>query len=514
MNDLHRNVWLRLILGLTLVGLQPSLVCADTLDTIQARGRLLWGADSEGGGPYVYPDPADPNRMTGFEVELATLLARELGVQSQFVQAPWANLPQLLGTGGIDIILNGYELTPARAGLMLATQPYYIYELALVARRDNAEIRGWEDLAKGPAGKNRDRLKVGVLSPSGAETYLNAHYADDIQIIGYDGNADAMQEVVTGKLDATVADLPVVIFFRDRFAALHQVGRPAGRGYYVMYVRPGDQRLRDALNRALDKLLKSGELQAIYERYGIWSKTQEELAGLSGKGPEDLGIKATRLRGWEAIRSRGPLLVEAAGMTIFLACVSMPLAMILGMAVALGRMYTPPPLRWLFVAYVELLRGTPLMLQLFVIFFVPPQFGIKIPAIYAAIAGLAINYSAYEAEIYRAGIQAIPRGQTEAALALGMTPALAMRRIILPQAMRIVVPPVTNDFIAMFKDTSVCSVITVVELTKEYSLQINDTGATLELASLTALLYLLMSVPLAHLANRLEKRMRRVGNGG
>jgi len=130
-------------------------------------------------------------------------------------------------------------------------------------------------------------------------------------------------------------------------------------------------------------------------------------------------------------------------------------------------------------------------------------------AVAAAVAGLAINYSAYEAEIYRAGLQAVPRGQTEAALALGMSQSLALRRVVIPQAARIVVPPVTNDFISLFKDTSICSVITVMELTKQYTVQQNNTGATLELAALTALLYLAMSIPLARLASYLEKRLAR-----
>jgi polar amino acid transport system substrate-binding protein len=250
-------------------------------------------------------------------------------------------------------------------------------------------------------------------------------------------------------------------------------------------------------------------LQRLYQKYGIWNETQQELSSLASTGDRELGIRATELGGWAVIRSRGWLLVEAAGMTILLACCAMPLAMALGLAVAVGRMFGPPPLRWLLVAYVEILRGTPLMLQLFVIFFLLPEIGIRIPAFYAAVAGLAINYSAYEAEIYRAGLQAVPRGQMEAALALGMSPALALRRIVIPQAVRIVIPPVTNDFIAMFKDTSVCSVITVMELTKQYSVQRNDTGATLELAALTALLYLLMSLPLSRLAVVLERRLAR-----
>jgi len=194
---------------------------------------------------------------------------------------------------------------------------------------------------------------------------------------------------------------------------------------------------------------------------------------------------------------------------VFLSIVSFPLAILIGIGVAIGRLYGP----WLIAKplglYVEVLRGTPLMLQLYAIFFLLPKIGLALPALAAGIAGLAINYSAYESEIYRAGLQAIPRGQMEAALALGMTPALAIRRIILPQAFRIVIPPVTNDFIALFKDTSVCSVITIVELTKRYSILALSTGAIVQLAAITAILYMLMSFPLSVVARYSERRLDR-----
>jgi polar amino acid transport system substrate-binding protein len=281
----------------------------------------------------------------------------------------------------------------------------------------------------------------------------------------------------------------------------------------VAFVRTTDQPLGDALDAALDALLADGRLRQLYEKYSLWNEAQYALSTLGGATDDALGVHATRMRGWSAIRSRGWLLVEAAGMTVLLACVSMPLAMLLGLLVALGRTYGPAPLRWLMIGYIEFLRGTPLMLQLWIIFFLLPELGLAIPAFGAAVAGLAINYSAYEAEIYRAGLQAVPRGQVEAALALGMSPALTIRRVVIPQAVRIVIPPVTNDFIALFKDTSVCSVITVVELTKQYSIQANNTGATLELGAMTALLYLLMSLPLSRLATILERRFaRRVAN--
>ncbi|MEX0978736.1 MAG: ABC transporter substrate-binding protein/permease [Pirellulales bacterium] len=499
------------LLALLFCTLGAAAARGDTLEEIRQRGTLIWGADAEGGGPYVYPDPANPRAMVGFEAELADAVAGELGVKAQFFQGPWHNLPAVLGTGLIDVVLNGYELTDSRAARMDHTRPYYIYQLVLLGRRDNRSLSSWDDLRTG--GPDGRKFKVGVLQASAAQAYLEANFSDTVRVVVYEGTTDSMREVETGKLDATLADLPAAVFYADRFAALEPIGQPVDRGYYVMLLRQGDTALCDALNRAIDKLLADGRLEKIYKRYGLWNDLQGELTKLSGKSDEELGIRAEKLGGWAVIKSRGRLLVEAAGMTILLASVSMPLAMILGLAVALLRMYGPAPLRWAAIGYIELLRGTPLLLQLYVIFFLLPEIGLAIPAFFAAVAGLAINYSAYEAEIYRAGLQAVPRGQMEAALALGMSQWQALRRVVIPQAARIVVPPVTNDFINMFKDTSICSVITVMELTKQYTVQQNNTGATLELAAMTALLYLAMSIPLARLASHLEKRLNRRPKG-
>ena len=127
----------------------------------------------------------------------------------------------------------------------------------------------------------------------------------------------------------------------------------------------------------------------------------------------------------------------------------------------------------------------------------------------AAILGLALNYSAYESEIYRAGLKAVPLGQFEAAVSLGLTKWQALRHVLVPQAVRIVMPPVTSDFIALFKDTSVCSAITVIELTKRYSVLALSTGRIVELAVVTAVIYLCMSWPLAVLSRWFESRLER-----
>jgi polar amino acid transport system substrate-binding protein len=167
------------------------------------------------------------------------------------------------------------------------------------------------------------------------------------------------------------------------------------------------------------------------------------------------------------------------------------------------------------------LRGTPLLLQLYVLFFLLPQAArwigwqplitlSTLPPFIVGVLGLAINYSAYESEIYRAGLVAIPRGQLEAALSLGMTRGTAVRRIILPQAIRLVVPPVTNDFIALFKDTSICSVILITDLTGLYYQNKYDRDIAMQLALVVGILYFAMSYPLSLLARRLERQQQSV----
>jgi polar amino acid transport system substrate-binding protein len=229
--------------------------------------------------------------------------------------------------------------------------------------------------------------------------------------------------------------------------------------------------------------------------------------------PDPLLAKSASPSGLDAVRERGWLLVQAATITVALSCLAMPLAIGIGLSAALLRLYGNRVLAKIAGLYVEVVRGTPLVLQLYVIYFLIPEFAaflipgsqFSISAFWSAVLGLAMNYSAYEAEIYRAGLQAVPKGQMEAAMALGMPRNLAIRRILIPQATRIVIPPVTNDFIALFKDTAACSVITVVELSKEYYIHARDTQAVVSLGLLTAFLYLAMSYPLSVLAGRLEK---------
>jgi polar amino acid transport system substrate-binding protein len=476
----------------------------DGLARVGSTHALVYGSDKEGGGPYIFPDPDAPRAVTGFEVEMMSMLARELGARAKFSQGQWDRLLQNLDAGLIDVVANGYEWTDTRGRNYLATRPYYVYQLQLMAPR-GGRIDGWPALmTTAPGGR---KWKVGVLVQSAADTYAAENGGGHVEVVRFDGATDAMAAVVNGQIDATLQDLPAALYYRDRYPSLALTGDPVGRGYYVLYFRRGDAPLRDAVDHALGTLIASGKLRALYERYGLWNPAQDELASLT-VGSLQVS-SAEQPHGWALIRRYAPLLLDASVVTIVLSVTSMPLAMAIGLFVALGRLYGPAPLRTVLTGYVELLRGTPLMLQLYVLFYL-----LKLPPWAAGIGGLAINYSAYEAEIYRAGLQAIPPGQMEAALALGMSRMMALRRVVVPQAVRIVIPPVTNDFIALFKDTSVCSVITLIELTKQYSILANSTGGVVEFAVATSVLYMAMSVPLSWFSRWSERRLSASGAKG
>ncbi len=463
---------------------------------------LRWGGDRSGGGPHIYEKGSE---LVGFEVELADYLARQLGKRSEFVQGKWDKLPRLLNRGDIDLVLNGYEWSAEREQIWASTIPYYLYELVLLGRADDASLVGWDDLRARPG---QSRKRVGVLSASAAERYVVKAFGDDVELMPFKDVTNVMRLVEQQQLDATVQDLPIAQHYGPEFPRLRRRGQPVEPGYYVIFVRRADTELRERLNQALRQARRDGTLRRIYEHYGIWTADQERLGEVAETWPPE---SPAAEESWADLLHYVLTLIAAAGTTVLLSSLSMPLAMLLGLLVAIGRLYGP---RWLgppLLGYVEFLRGTPLLLQLYVIYYVLPEYGVHLPAFWAGVLGLAINYSAYEAENYRAGLLAIPKGQMEAALALGMSKGTALRRVIVPQAVRIVIPPVTNDFIALFKDTSVCSVIAVTELSGRYDQLYNDhPRLVLELGLLAAGLYLLMSYPLSLLARRLERRFPRV----
>jgi polar amino acid transport system substrate-binding protein len=292
----------------------------------------------------------------------------------------------------------------------------------------------------------------------------------------------------------------------DVIARRYGLGRPhlrlaatVGEGEYAIAVRPDHTALLEAVDGALAAARADGELQAILTRWGLWNARQEALA--TATPPAPLPPSGGRLTWTELV-----LFLRAAGVTLVVSAAAMGLAVAGGLGLSIARRYGARPLRAAATAYIELFRGTPVLLQLYVLYYgLAPL--LPLDAFTAAVLGLGLNYAAYEAELYRAGLEAVPGGQTEAALALGFSRGQALRRIVLPQALRIALPGIANDFIALLKDSSLVSVITVVELTKQMTITAVDLRGWLVPGLVCAALYLALSYPLARLARRLERRL-------
>jgi polar amino acid transport system substrate-binding protein len=189
----------------------------------------------------------------------------------------------------------------------------------------------------------------------------------------------------------------------------------------------------------------------------------------------------------------------------------MIVAVFAGFVLAVCRIFGPPPARWFATAYIEVIRGTPLLIQLLFIFYGLPIIGIRFSPFLASVLGLGLNYAASEAENYRAGLLAVPAGQWQAAYALGLTQSKTLRLIIVPQAIRFVLPPLTNDFIALLKDSSLVSALTMVELTGAYHRLATETFDYFGAGLLVALIYLLLGLPFVRLARWTEERLGRSG---
>jgi His/Glu/Gln/Arg/opine family amino acid ABC transporter permease subunit len=198
-------------------------------------------------------------------------------------------------------------------------------------------------------------------------------------------------------------------------------------------------------------------------------------------------------------------LLEGLPETVKVAIAALIFALIFGLIVALFRLARWRLLRWPAIVYVEAFRGTPALVQLFVIYFGLPDLGFQPSPFQAAIVGLGLNGAAYISEVYRAGIESIHRGQMEAALSIGMTPARAMRYIILPQALRTMLPPLTNFAIVLLKDTALVFTVGILEIMAISRQLVTETLQSGIIYPMAGVIYLCMTIPMARLAARLER---------
>ena len=377
-----RVISLLLGLGLLIYWALPARSGGSGLDRIQKRGYLLWGSDAEGGAPYVFPDPKDPSRLVGFEADLADAIARELGVTARQAQNAWDSLIPALERGDSDVVINGIEITPQRREKVLFSAPYYIYTEQLVVRKDETRIQELNDL--------RGR-KVGTLSGAVAQEILTKAGGIDVKI--YPGQVEPYEDLAIGRIDAVLLDLPIAAYYGKTNPRLKFAGSPLGEGYYGIALRKDDDELRRRIDGILAKLLSSGELRRIYEKWDLWNPQQEKLYELSER--EKSGFVGIGESKQAPLATFFPALLKGAGITVLVSTASMALAIILGLGLTISRLYGRQPLSAIATAYIELYRGTPLLIQLYILYYGLPNIGISLSPVFAAFLGLGMNYAAY-----------------------------------------------------------------------------------------------------------------------
>ena len=484
-----------------------TLSTSSSAAPFEPSGEFRWAGDPEGGAPFVEADPARPDRLVGFDVEIAELIAQRLGRKPSFINITFTSIDQSITRGDADIGLSGIEDTPARRAAMASTVPYYEFREVLSVRdADQARYRTLADL------KGR---RVGTLGGTIAyEILLRAERDFGLQAVSYDDDVHPYSDLVIGRVDAVLLDNVLAERRRRAIAGFTIQPQSVATGHYVGVLAARNAALRDRVNEILRGAMRDGTLERIFRKWRVWNDDQPRLYArvLAGETvPPITGVDAPEssaaLSPWEAALRYLPSLLSASAVTVVLSCLAMALAVVLGVSIASGRGYGSGLTRALLTGYVEIMRGTPILLQLFVLYYGIAD-AIRLPAFAAALLGLALNYAAYESEIYRGALEAVPVGQLEAARILGLSERQVLALVRGPQAFRLALAPMTNDFVALLKDSSLVSVLTVLELTKQTQIFATNIGSWVIPGLLCAALYLAMSLPLAALARRLERRWK------
>jgi polar amino acid transport system substrate-binding protein len=462
---------------------------------------LRWGGDAEGGAPYVEADPSDPSKVRGFDVEVADMIARGLGRTPQFVQVAWAQIQESVERGDFAIGLSGVEDRPDLHAQYSVSIPYFEFREVLAVRTaDSARYRSLAAL--------RGRRVATLGSTQAYQILLDAKTSDHVVPVSYDDDVHPYTDLVSGRVDAVLLDHIIAERSLRRLGAGSFViePTPVAIGHYIVVLARRDTALRDSVNSILRARMADGSLERVYREWKIWDAQQARFLATT----RDTMAVSTPAPATRAVSAYVPGLLRAAVITLMVSLLAMALAVAAGVLIAAGRVYGRTLTRRVLTLYVEVVRGTPVLLQLFVIYYGLSGV-IRLPAFAAAVIGLGLNYAAYESEIYRSALQAVAAAQLEAARTLGLSELQIFRLIRAPQALRLALAPMTNDFVALLKDSSLVSVITVVELTKQTSIWATNVGSWVVPGILCALVYLAMSLPLARLARRLERRW---GTGG
>jgi len=452
-------------------------------ERVRANERVRVGIDA------TYPPfgMAEGGEFRGFDVDIARAIAKQLRVEAELIDASFDGVFPALQNGNFDLVISAVTITPERSATLLFSDPYIATGQQIVVRGDST-ITGPGDL---------DGRRVGVQINTTAQFSLEKRQG--INIAKYNTIDLALLDLQNGRVDAVASDGPVLRYMmRNSFPGLKAAGAEYTDEKFGVVLARGSDDLRRAVNAALWTMQENGEYARIYSRWF------GDRAALGTADKALTGVDASLVaRTWRSF-------LRGVWLTAVMAVSSLILCLPLGLALALARVQSNPVLSAPAAIYVEVMRGTPLLVQILFVYFVLPGVGVNLPAYASGILALTMNASAYVSETIRAGILSIDAGQMEAARTLGMSHWQAMRRIILPQTFRRVVPPLTNEGISLLKDSSLVSVIGLTELARTGQELASRYAAPLTIWPLVALLYLALTFPLTRVAEYLEHRWRPV----
>jgi polar amino acid transport system substrate-binding protein len=463
---------------------------------------LRWAADAESGAPNVFYEDGNLSNLVGFEKDVIEHIAKQLGRRTEFHQNDWDSLISGLQRNLYDVVINGFSPEEGKESNVLFSSPYYACGLSLIVRTNTNNIKSILDCSG---------VVVGVLRSSKAESVLT-NSLKDVKVIGYPNEYCAISDLKDKRIDAILLDGQVATYYVKKLSGLKIIDELDEIRYSIV-LAPQNGKLMAAINDVIGNMKRDGSLDAIVSKWNLHNSFYSQLRETADESKIDQpgsNSELSKRRDQVTIKYSQalPFFLKAACVTLMISILAMCVAIVLGLCLAIMRVYMPKWISFFAISMIEFLRGIPLLIQLFFVFYGLPCIGITLPPLVAGILTLGMNYAAYEAENFRAGMAAVPYSQMEAARALGMNQWQSLRHVILPQAFTFVLPPLTNDFIAILKDSSLISLITIVELTKTYMLIASNSFNFFGMGAVVACIYFLIGLPFAQLAKLAEKHLK------
>ncbi|MCV7285293.1 ABC transporter permease subunit [Mycolicibacterium wolinskyi] len=462
---------------------------ATTEDPLKSAGVLRVGTEGVY-APFSYHDAAT-GQLTGYDVDVARAVADKIGVRVEFVETPWDSIFAALEANRFDVVANQVTITPERQAKYDLSQPYTVGEGVIVTRADDNSISSLDDLKGKVAAENATSNWSEIARNAGA------------RVEAVEGFTQAITLLNQGRVDVVVNDsIAVYAYLAETNDQSVKIAGKVGEKSEQGFAARKDSGLLPELNRALDELRADGTLADISQRY-----LKADASGSPAPAAEDAAAPRST---WQLIADNlWPLAKAAITMTIPLTIISFAIGLVIALGVALARLSSNVVLSNVARLYISIIRGTPLLVQLFIVFFALPEFGVKIDPFPAAVIAFSLNVGGYAAEIIRSAILSIPKGQWEAAETIGLSYVGTLRRIILPQATRVAVPPLSNTLISLVKDTSLASTILVTELLRQAQIIAAPTFEFFALYGTAAVYYWVICLVLSFGQSRIERRLER-----